>query len=509
MVGVEVFSNWLQQLSNKGKSSYHIASGHAWLRFHRWAFMRFPSQDITSVDRTERHEMFFKAKALAISHQHLPDFDEAANATLYLCRDKDYDISKLSTNNRSKVRRGQKRMEVRRATRREVAESGYLCYYDTCTRQGIISISEAEFKAKWQKDDELLSQELWAAFADDEIAALGMVSLCGKWAELLYTQSANKYLKDYSNHALFYTVLNDLLHREEIESVSYGLSSVQPNSKIDSLHQFKLSVNFEAIPVVRKIHVNPFLRIAFNQTTLAGARQLERIFPKARHVLAARGAFELMMNTNSATPAGEPDDSLRPIEPRDAKEIATLHRQVFPDYSSTKLGLNFCTELYRSYATTEGAFGFVIRRGGECAGFVVGGNKATHNQINRELRGKAAAAMLWRPGLAVKAAVEKLSKFLPKAKLAPKTLTPSAKKNDKNRAAKLILIGVKEIARGTGAATELMQAFRSEAARRGFETIVLIVRRDNARARAAYEKAGWVLIDKGGESVEYYIAASS
>lgn len=290
-----VYPNWLSQLRGQDKDRYYTASGHAWIRFHKWAFMRYPPQNIFPVDRAEERELFFKAKALFISHHHINP-NEMANAILYLCNDKEYDISKLSRNNRSKVRRGLKRMEVRRTTAREIAENGYLCYYDTCTRNSFAPISKHEFQAKWQKDTESPSKELWAAFVGNDIAAIGVVWVCGKWAELMSTKSANEYLRDYSNHALFYTILHNLMHREGIESVSYGLSSVQPNSKKDSLHNFKLSVNLEAIPVVRKIRINPLLRVAFNPVTLRGARLLERMFPNTRHILAARGALELMLN---------------------------------------------------------------------------------------------------------------------------------------------------------------------------------------------------------------------
>jgi hypothetical protein len=288
--------DWVRDLQNQGRSLYRTASGHVWLRFHKWAFMRFPPHNIAPVNKAEERELFFKAKAPIISHHHLPNLDETANAILYLCSDKEYDISKLSPNNRSKVRRGLKRVEVRQTTAQEIAENGYQSYYDTCTRNGIAPMSKNVFQAKWRNGVELPFRERWAAFVDDEIAAIGEVWICGKWAELLSTQSANKYLKDYSNNALFYTILRDLMHRDGIESVSYGLSSVQPNSKKDSLHHFKLSVNLEAIPVVRKIEVNPFLRPVFNKVTLKCSNLLERIFPHARHILAARGALELMAN---------------------------------------------------------------------------------------------------------------------------------------------------------------------------------------------------------------------
>jgi hypothetical protein len=291
-----VIPDWLVELRSRSVDRYFTESGHAWIRFHKFAFMRFPPHDISNVQRTEEREVFFKAKALLISSHHLPKPDQSANAFLYLCNDKEYDISKLSSNNRSKVRRGSKRLRVRRTSPTEIAEKSYACYRDTCVRNGLAPISEQVYQNKWLKDANPAAREIWAAFAGEEVAALGIVWICGKWAELFSTQSANRYLKDYSNHILFYDILRDLLHRDNIESVSYGLSSAQPNSKADSLHHFKLSVNFEAIPVVRDIKVNPFLRPVINKTTLQCARLLEHIFPNTRHLLAARGALEIIVD---------------------------------------------------------------------------------------------------------------------------------------------------------------------------------------------------------------------
>jgi ribosomal protein S18 acetylase RimI-like enzyme len=232
---------------------------------------------------------------------------------------------------------------------------------------------------------------------------------------------------------------------------------------------------------------------------------MERIFPNVRHLLAARGAMELMMNEEEVKFETVFDNIVRPLKPQDAKHIALIHQQVFPDYPSTKLGLLFCTELYRLYAKTEGAFGFVIWHGGERVGFVAGGNFRIHEQIIHALSGKAAVAMLVRPQIAIKTISKKLSKIFHRGKNISKAQLSSNEKLSKNRVAKLVLIGVKENARGTGAAIQLLQSFCCEAKHRGFESVTLSVRSDNVRARAAYEKAGWIIGDNGGESVEYNI----
>lgn len=287
---------WLTEIRNRSGDRYYSTSGHAWIRFHKWAFMRFPPHDISPVEKDEERELFRTTKAAIISNHHLPKPGERTNAFLYLCRDKEYDISKLSANNRSKVRRGAKRLLVRRTSAAEIADKGYSCYRDTCIRNGIAPTSADAFRLKWRRGYAPATKEIWAAYAGDEIASIGIVWICGKWAELFSTQSSNLYLKDYSNHVLFYEILHDLMLRETIESVSYGLSSVQPNSKSDSLHHFKLSVNFEAVPVVREIRVNPLLRPIFSKTALKCTRMLENIFPNTRHLLAARGALELVVD---------------------------------------------------------------------------------------------------------------------------------------------------------------------------------------------------------------------
>lgn len=199
------------------------------------------------------------------------------------------------------------------------------------------------------------------------------------------------------------------------------------------------------------------------------------------------------------------ENGIKPIELQDAKGVAIIHRECFPHYFSTKLGLGFCTHLYRAYTETDGSFGFVIWRNGERVGFVVGGKSNIQAQINRALRKNAAVAMFMRPKLVFKMISNKLSKILQKTKTTTTIHIVPGEKTDKSCAAKLVLIGVKETVRGTGAATELMQAFCNEAMQGGFEIITLVVSRDNLRARAAYEKARWTLTDKGGESVEYYI----
>jgi ribosomal protein S18 acetylase RimI-like enzyme len=506
----ETFDNpvWVSDLRNHGIMAYFTTANHTWIPFHKWGFLRFPTNDMAPVSRAEEKELFKKARAKILSYAYPVKAGDKANAVLYVCDDKNYDIEKLSPNNRSKVRRGIKRHDVRKVSPTEIAKKGYQPYHDTATRNGVTPISKEEFERKWGKNKMLPSWEIWAAYSGDEIAAMGTVWLCGKYAELFGTSSANAFLKDYPNHALFYTVLKSLIQRDEIESVSYGLSSVQPNSKLNSLHHFKQSVNLRPIPVVRHIKVIPWLRPAINPLSLTILRLLERRVPGSKRIKAARGAMELLVRgEKAAVTFEEKKDGIHPIIAQDILALAQIHRKIFADYRSSKLGVRFCKKMFTAYVSDPGAIGFLLWRGGKRVGYVVGGADSLHQKVNSRLRNEAIKAILARPWFLVKEVyVRVLNRLKKYTSHKPKPVANNnPAQSKKKKSAKLILIGLVEEARGTGAAAELLNAFVNRAKELGYAEVNLMVASNNKRAQAAYEKAGWKLVDSSGDSYRYGI----
>lgn len=509
---------WVNSLREHGMRPYYASSGHAWVRFHRWAFMRYPPNDTSPVESNEAQELFWGAWAPVISHHRYAQAHENPNAILYLCRDSQYDIARLSPNNRSKVRRGLKRLEVRQVTPDEVARTGYSSYADTCKRHGITPITRASFVSKWRDDTaHRQGREIWAALAGDQIAALGIVHLCGQWAEIASTSSADAHLNDYPNHALFYTILRDLMHRDGIESVSYGLSSVQSRSNRDTLHHFKLSVNLEAIPVIRSISVNPILRPVVNTGTTAVVRTLEKRFPGALLVRTARGALDLMTQREGTPLPSNRSDGTYQIGVEDADSVSALHGRVgFRNDLTWKLGADFCARMYRAYCREPSGFGFIAWRGGARVGFVIGCLPESHRSISRSLMKRAIIAALRHPTiLASKSVLERAAHLAVHPRYTHRHRSRGAAPTTDSRslqvaAVKLVRIGVIEAARGTGVSRELLSAFVAEAAQRGYRTATLMVARDNLRARRAYERAGWIAVDRDiqSEGMEYFIDLS-
>lgn len=286
---------WVPALRAQGMDATWSREGHCWVRFKRIAHQRYPTNDLAPLGPQERNELLWRRR-LPVLQFHERSAEEHSNAVLYLCEDRNYSLDSLSANNRSKVRRACKRLEVRQITADEVIASGYPPYLDTRERHGSTFMTADQFRANWERQRVVAGREIWAAWAGPEIAAFGAVHRCGRWAAISATVSARGHMKDYPNHALFFTMLSHLMADPEIESVSYGLSSLRSDTEVESLHHFKVSVGLAAVPVRRTVVVHPLLRPAVNQATLAVMRGAERVAPRARVPRAARAALGFLLD---------------------------------------------------------------------------------------------------------------------------------------------------------------------------------------------------------------------
>ncbi|QXC60271.1 GNAT family N-acetyltransferase [Aquihabitans sp. G128] len=289
---------WLAGLEAQGMSTTWSPAGHCWVRFKRVAHLRYPTNDLAPLGADERRALLWRRR-MAVLQYHEPAGIERANASLYLCTTRDYGIDVLSSNNRSKVRRGLKRFEVRETSAAEVLAAGYPSYADTRARHGSGAMTPEQFRANWERQLEVPGREIWAAWAGAEIAAFGTVHRCGRWASISATVSDRAHLRDYPNHALFFTMLEHLMADPSVESVSYGLSSLRAETARESLHSFKVSIGLEAVPVVRKVVLHPLLRPAVNHGSLAVAGAAARRAPEARLPKAARAALEFLLEPDA------------------------------------------------------------------------------------------------------------------------------------------------------------------------------------------------------------------
>jgi len=222
-----------------------------WIEDSNHQLLLLPQNARALLTSDERRELRRKTSRTWFASYVLAAPAAKPNAFHYVART--YGIDQLSSNTRSKTRRGLKRFGVGMVDAETIVRGGYTAAADSRERNDFARPSESDFH-KGIRSLSAKGHQFWAALGPgDEVAAFCAVLSASSWATIPINRSANHYLRDYPNNALFHEILNYYLTNESVHSVSYGFSSMQneTNMEMDDLHRFKLSIGFEAIPIRR------------------------------------------------------------------------------------------------------------------------------------------------------------------------------------------------------------------------------------------------------------------
>ncbi len=176
-----------------------------------------------------------------------------------VCDDPGFGLDNLSSNVRSKVRRGLKRCEVRQVSFAELSNLGEAADSDTMARQGRApKLAGAAWQEYWKAAADTEGMEGWAAFVGGELASfLVTVSFSDGPVEFMLARSRTEHLNSYPNNALIYTCTEEMLCRRGAAKITFGLESLEPVGPLD---QFKFSMGFRAEPLRQRVVFHPWLR---------------------------------------------------------------------------------------------------------------------------------------------------------------------------------------------------------------------------------------------------------
>ena len=176
-----------------------------------------------------------------------------------VCDDPAYSLQDMSTNTRSKVRRGLRRCTVRQVSFDELSRLGQQADRDTLARQGREPrLQGAEWNRYWQVAAETDGMEGWAAFVGDELAAfLVTVRFSDGTVEFLLARSRTDMLNAYPNNALIYSCTEEMLAKRGVPKVTFGLESLEAVNRLD---EFKFGMGFRAEDVRQRVVFHPMLR---------------------------------------------------------------------------------------------------------------------------------------------------------------------------------------------------------------------------------------------------------
>ena len=185
-----------------------------------------------------------------------------------------YNLAILNANARSNIRRGQKYCKVERISMDRLAQEGWKLQEDTLKRQHRTGISN---ETQWQRlclaAKDLLGFEAWGAIVQGELGASILTTRVDDTYYMLYPQSHRQYLNYHVNNALSYAVSNELLSREGVRAIFYGLHSLDAPASMD---EFKFRMGYRAKPLRQRIVFHPWLSPCFNGASHAVVHQLLR-----------------------------------------------------------------------------------------------------------------------------------------------------------------------------------------------------------------------------------------
>lgn len=230
---------------------------HLWYPSFPGCFQSFPYHRVVEHPRDELRRIFEDRRCLAVRFP-TSEEDRSAGVTrdelhldtgVLFVRRRPYSINDLSRNTRSRVRRGLKACTVERVEPGSLARAAQPLVASTAGRQGTgwVRLQVRRWERFCQSAQRHRAFEAWAARVQGQLAAVAVCFTVEECYQVSSVRSDAAHLGSYPNNALMHTILESVSNRAEITQVCYGLGSL--DRRTVGLHDFKLSMGFEAQPV--------------------------------------------------------------------------------------------------------------------------------------------------------------------------------------------------------------------------------------------------------------------
>ncbi len=279
---------------------HHVVRTRSCYWYNLWPrfFLAFPHSRPVSPGSIELRQVFASARCMGVRFPAPVDGHGRRSYTISL-DNRFYDLECLSANTRSKVRRGLKQCEIRRV------EPAFACRYGE--RANIDTLRRMRFRRDpydwnryWEAVEATTGVEVWGALREKQLLAYLVVMMVEGCAEIPVERSRNDGLPYYPNNALIFVVSRELMNRPDVESVLFGLESLEPVAGVD---QFKESMGYRRRPIRQRILFHPALEWAANRSLFQ--QVIRRMARRRSHNEFWRKAEGLLMFHRSADHARE------------------------------------------------------------------------------------------------------------------------------------------------------------------------------------------------------------
>ena len=290
-------AEYAYQLERSGHSVAVDNSGTYWRRADGGALVRMPTMELSEPSPNEVNRILWTRRAPVVSYIAEPDETHPADAFLYLCRDRSYSLEKVPKNARLCIRKAISALQFGWLNQESLLQHGFPAFRDTRVRNGLSDSSLEAFRLNYGRWFDIPANGALGAWKDGALVAFFTTTTVDDWADI-GGQSTNAGLAFSPNNGLVHHLLTYFLTERGLRAVSYGLSSIQEHSSAEGLHQFKIRVGFEAIPVRRIFVVHPLLRPFANRFSLAMGHGALRLLPGNRLLKKGCGMLARLIEAN-------------------------------------------------------------------------------------------------------------------------------------------------------------------------------------------------------------------
>ena len=271
-------------MTRDGMAEFLERLGHRVVRDRRayWYDQRsrfmaaIPHMSVLTPDRDEQRRVMRASSALGVRHL-APVSGPGRMSFAFTVDDPAYDLTMLSGNTRSKVRRGLKQCEVSRMEPKEVRAEGRGVNDDTIARLRF-SHDVYDWNRYWDAVEACPGAEVWGARIGGTLVAYMVILHVERCAEILIARSHSAALKHYPNNALVFTAAQDLIRRDDVDRILFGFESV--DASVAGVDAFKDSMGFRRWPVRQYIGLHPLAERALGYAWVRST--LQRVVDRRR-----------------------------------------------------------------------------------------------------------------------------------------------------------------------------------------------------------------------------------
>lgn len=294
---------YVDERRRQGKPAWPGASpGQYWTSAQPLTLARLPKFELAPPSPGEIRQLFTRHRAALVSYVTEPDATHPANTWLYVCRNRAYEAATLDEPTRRNIRRAERELRFELLDWPVLRQHGLAAFRDSRLRNGLSDGTEAYYARRFEEFCRSRAHHVLGAWKGETLVAFMTMVTVDDWVEISgFSRTDTLSLRP--NNGLIHRILTHFLRERGASLVTYGLSSVQDESRAEGLHQFKLKTGFEALPVHRAFVVHPLLRPLANRGTLALARLVLRRAPANPRLKKMVGALGRMVGDGPALDA--------------------------------------------------------------------------------------------------------------------------------------------------------------------------------------------------------------